>query len=82
MYSGVVILGLVHALVLAQEMQDNTPQHLNHVRFPAYANLFILTHLNIIFQNIRIKIIPNVRLLPFDYMLASVCVTLKMDHLR
>ena len=32
MCSGVVILGLVHALVLAQEMQDNRPLNLNHVR--------------------------------------------------
>ena len=32
MCSGVVILGLVLALVLAQEMQDNRPQHLIHVR--------------------------------------------------
>ena len=32
MCSGVVISGLVLALVLAQEMQDNRPQHLIHVR--------------------------------------------------
>ena len=32
MCSGIVILGLVLALVLAQEMQDNRPQHLNHAR--------------------------------------------------
>ena len=30
--SGVVTLGLLHALVLAQERQDNRPQHLIHVR--------------------------------------------------
>ena len=33
MCSGVVILGLVLALVLAQEMQNNRPQHLIHLRF-------------------------------------------------
>ena len=32
MCSGVVILSLVLALVLAQEMQDNMPQPLIHVR--------------------------------------------------
>ena len=32
MCSGVVILGLVLALVLTQEVQDNGPQHLIHVR--------------------------------------------------
>ena len=32
MCSGVVIIGLVLALVLAQEMQDNMPQHFIHVR--------------------------------------------------
>ena len=53
------------------------------VVFPAYTHLFILTNLNIfLFQNIRLKIIPNVRLLSFDYMSASVCFTLKKDHLR
>ena len=31
MYYGIVILGLVLALVLAQERQDNRPQHLTHV---------------------------------------------------
>ena len=52
------------------------------VVFPAYTHLFILTHLNIFISKHTVKIIPNVRLLSFDYMSASVCFTLTKDHLR
>ena len=40
MRSGVVILGLVLALVLAQEMQDNRPQHLIYVRLADQVSLY------------------------------------------
>ena len=40
MCSGIVILGLVLALVLAHEMQDNRPQHLNHVRLTDQVSLY------------------------------------------
>ena len=40
MCSGVVILGLVLALVLAQERQDNRPEHLIHVRFADQVSLY------------------------------------------
>ena len=39
---GVVILGLVLALVLAQEMQDYRPQHLIHVRITDQVFLYNL----------------------------------------
>ena len=40
MCSGVAILGLVLALVLAQERQDNRHQHLIHVRLVDQVSLY------------------------------------------
>ena len=40
MCSKIVILGLVLALVLAQERQDNRPQHLIHVRLANQVSLY------------------------------------------
>ena len=40
MCSGVVILGLALALVLAQERQDNRPQHHIHVRLADQVSLY------------------------------------------
>ena len=40
MCSGVVILGLVLALVLTQENQNNRPQHLIHVRLADQVSLY------------------------------------------
>ena len=37
---GVVILGLVISLVLAQERQDNRPQHFIHVRLTDQVSLY------------------------------------------
>ena len=52
MSSGIVILGLVLALVLAQETQDNRPQHLIHVRladikFPTITTRYVASSFNI-----------------------------------
>ena len=40
MCSAVVFFGWVFALVQAQEMQDNRPQHLNHVRLADQVSLY------------------------------------------
>ena len=40
MCSSAVTLGLVHAMVLAQEMQGNRPQHLIHVRLADQVSLY------------------------------------------
>ena len=40
MSSGIVILGMVLALILAQERQDNRPQHHNHVPLTDQVSLY------------------------------------------